>query len=127
MRRRMDEPWFKAQYERDAANKAKQPWKDYWSWVQTFYKGKSFPPVAGWADREKDLLAKAPAQRDAIVRVGRALAAEWAKDNAVRKVATSDLQSWGKRFSDASKSADGLAAALTEVQEEMKKRGAWAE
>lgn len=122
----MDEAWFREQYERDASNKAKQSWKDYWGWVQTFYKGKAFPPVAGWSDREKELVAKAPGQRDAIVTVGRALAAEWAKDNSVRKVSTSDLQSWGKRFSDAAKSPDGLSSALAEVQEEMKKRGAWA-
>lgn len=123
----MDEAWFKDRYERDAANKAKQSWKDHWGWVQTFYKGKSFPPVAGWSDRERELVAKAPAHKDTIERVGRALASEWAKDNAVRKVSTSDLQAWGKRFSDAAKTPDGLAAALAEVQEEMRKRGAWAE
>ena len=123
----MDETWFKQRYEADAANKAKQSWRDYWSWVGTFYEGKRFPPVAGWSEREKELVAKAPTQRAAIERVGRALAAEWAKDNAVRKVSTSDLQTWGKRFSDAARSPDGLAAALGEVEEEMKKRGAWAE
>jgi len=124
--RAMDEAWFKARYEADAANKAKQSWRDYWGWVQTFYEGKRFPPVAGWADREKELVGKAPAQRAAIERVGRALAAEWAKDNSVRKVSTADLQSWGKRFSDAARTPEGLAAALAEVEEEMKKRGAWA-
>lgn len=122
----LDESWFKAQYERDAANRAKQSWKDYWSWVQAFYKGKSFPPVAGWSDREKDLVAKAPAQRDAVVAIGRALAAEWAKDNGVRKVSTSDLQVWGKRFTDAARTPNGLATALGEVEAELRKRGAWA-
>ncbi|HUR68879.1 MAG TPA: hypothetical protein VM370_06500 [Candidatus Thermoplasmatota archaeon] len=120
----MDESFFKQAYERDATNKAKQSWSDYWGWVKTFYAGKSFPPVPGWSAREKDLVAKAPAQREAIERTGRALAAEWAKDNSVRKVATSDLQAWGKRFSDAAKTSDGLAAALAEVEGELKKRGA---
>jgi hypothetical protein len=107
----MDEAWFRARYEADAANKGKQSWSDYLGWVRTFYEGKRFPPVAGWSDRERDLLAKAPAQREAIVAVGRALAAEWAKDNAVRKVSTSDLQGWGKRFTDAARTPEGLAAA----------------
>lgn len=122
----MDDAWFRAHYEADAQNKAKQSWKEYLDWVRTFYEGKRFPPVAGWADREKDLVAKAPAQRERIVAIGRALAAEWAKDNAVRKVSTSDLQGWGKRFTDAAKRGDGLDTALAEVEEELRKRGAWA-
>lgn len=123
----MDEGWFRARYEADAANKAKQPWSDYVGWVKTFYEGKRFPPVAGWSAREQELVAKAPAHREAIVRVGRALAAEWAKDNAVRKVSTSDLQAWGKRLSETARTPEGLASALAEVQEEMRKRGAWAD
>jgi len=123
----MDETFFRQRYEADAANKAKQSWSDYLGWVRTFYEGKRFPPVAGWSAREQELLAKAPAQREAIVRIGRALAAEWAKDNAVRKVSTSDLQAWGKRFSEAARTPEGLASALSEVEAEMRKRGAWAE
>lgn len=123
----MDEEWFRARYEADAANKSKQSWREYWGWVGSFYEGKRFPPVAGWREREKELVAKAPAHKDAIVRMGQALAAEWAKDNAVRKVSTSDLQAWGKRFSEAARTPDALAAALGEVEKEMKKRGAWAD
>lgn len=119
----MDEPFFRARYEQDAANKAKQTWQDYSGWVKTFYEGKRFPPVAGWREREKDIVAKAPGAADEVRRVGAALAAEWAKDNCVRKVSTSDLQAWGKRFSDAAKSQDALVAALREVEEELRKRG----
>lgn len=119
----MDESWFKARYEADAANKAKQTWKEHWDWVQTFYKGKTFPPVPGWGSREKDLVAKAPQARADVERIGRALASEWAKDNGVRKVSTNDLQSWGKRFTDAAKTPEGLAAALKEVEAELAKRG----
>lgn len=119
----MDEAWFRAQYEKDAANKSKQSWNDYWGWVQTFYKGKTFPPVPGWASREKEIAGKVPEARVELETTGRALAAEWAKDNAVRKVSTSDLQTWGKKFSDASRSRDTLLAALAEVDAELKKRG----
>lgn len=119
----MDESYFRAHYEKDAANKGKQTWNDYWSWVQTFYKGKTFPPVPGWASREKEIGAKVPAAHAELVKVGRTLAGEWAKDNAVRKVSTSDLQTWGKSFSDAARSKDALLAALAQVEHELKTRG----
>lgn len=123
----MDDAFFREQYERDGANKAKQSYKDYAEWVRVFYEGKRFPPVAGWNDRQKEILAKLPAAshaqaRASLERVGRVLAAEWAKDNAVRKVSTSDLQTWGKRFSDAAKDAAGLEAALHAVEAEIAAR-----
>jgi len=119
----MDESFFRARYEADAANKSKQSWKDYAEWVRVFYEGKRFPPVPGWSAREKDLVAKAPAARADIERVGRALAAEWAKDNAVRKVSTSDLQAWGKKFGDAASSEASLVSALKSVEAELVARG----
>lgn len=122
-RARVDEPFFQQRYEADAANKARQSWKEHQDWVRTFYEGKRFPPVAGWRERERDLVARAPGAREQVERVGRLLASEWAKDNAVRKVSTSDLQAWGKRFSDAAKEPAALVAALTQVEEEMRKRG----
>jgi len=119
----MDDAFFRARYEMDAANKAKQSWAQYQEWVKTFYEGKRFPPVAGWRARESELAAKAPGARADVERLGRALAAEWAKDNAVRKVSTSDLQAWGKRFSEAARAEATLVAALAEVEEELRKRG----
>lgn len=123
----MDEAFFRQQYEADAANKAKQPWKDYWEWVRVFYEGKRFPPVAGWNDRQKEILSKmhVGAHEHAhrhLARAGRVLAAEWAKDNSVRKVSTSDLQAWGKRFSDATKDVATLEAALRAVEDEVAAR-----
>lgn len=124
----MDEAYFRARYEADAANKARQSWSDYHEWVHAFYKGKRFPPVPGWASREEDILRQLPhAARDAahrrLVETGRLLAAEWSKDNAVRKVSTGDLQAWGKRFGDAAKDPVALDAALDEVRAELLKRG----
>lgn len=126
----MDEAWFRHRYDADAHNKAKQSWKEYHEWVRVFYEGKRFPPVPGWRSREEDILKKLP--HDARVHVrprldetGRILAAEWAKDNAVRKVSTSDLQSWGKRFGDAAHDPARLEAALDEVRHELKSRGAF--
>ncbi len=118
----MDEAFFRAKYDADKANQAKQPWAEYQKWVQRFYEGQRFPPIAGWAEREKDLVAKAPQARGQIEAVGRLIAAEWAKDNAVRKVSTSDLQAWGSQFKDAAKDPAKLVAALQEVQAEVAKR-----
>ena len=124
----MDEAFFRTRYEADHANKTKQTWHDYHGWVRTFYEGKRFPPVPGWRSREEEILRKLPHADHARLRprldeTGRLLAAEWAKDNGVRKVSTSDLQAWGKRFGDAAHHAASLEAALDEVRDELKKRG----
>lgn len=120
----MDESFFRARFEADAANRAKQSWPEYWGWVNAFYDGKRFPPVAGWRAREAELVRQAPSARESIERVGRLLAGEWAKDNAVRKVSTSDLQAWGKRFGDAARAPEALHTALRDVEDELRKRGA---
>lgn len=125
----MDQAFFQQQYEADAANKGKQGWKDYQDWVRTFYEGKTFPPVPGWKSREKDILSKMPSARQgevsaALAKAGQLLAAEWAKDNSVRRVSTSDLQTWGRRFSDAAKDPDALLKALREVEAEVSARRA---
>lgn len=121
----MDEAFFRQQYEADAANKAKQPWKEYHEWVRVFYEGKRFPPVPGWRKREEELMRHHHTThelRHALHETGRWLASEWAKDNSVRKVGTSDLQTWGKRFESVAKDPVALRAALDEVLAEVKKR-----
>lgn len=124
----MDEAFFRSRYESDAANRSKQPWKDYHEWVRVFYEGKRFPPVPGWTSREHEILARLPADargafHHRLAETGRILASEWAKDNSVRKVGTSDLQAWGKRFGDAARDPAALGAALDEVKAELAKRG----
>lgn len=123
----MDEAFFQQRYEADAANKAKQSWKQYHEWVHTFYHGKRFPPVAGWADREREILGKLPAAARGDVlphleATAKLLASEWAKDNSVRKVSTSDLQSWGKRFSEAANDPQALLGALKQVESDIHAR-----
>jgi hypothetical protein len=117
----VDDAFFKAAYEKDEKNKGRQTWAQYQDWVKTFYEGKRFPPVSGWNDREKDILAKVPEARDALQSMGRLLASEWAKDNGARKVSTSDLQAWGGRFKDARDPAS-LLAALQAVEAEISRR-----
>ena len=118
----MDEPFFRAAYDADAASRARQPWDEYAGWVRAFYEGKRFPPVAGWAKRERDLAARHPALGESLREAGRALAAEWAKDNAVRKVSTGDLQAWGARFERAAGNEAALRDALATVRAELDAR-----
>lgn len=121
----MDESFFKARYDADEANRAKQTFATHMDWVKTFYEGKRFPPVPGWRKREEDLLRHhhAPHElRHLLHETGRWLASEWAKDNAVRKVSTSDLQAWGARFEAEAKDMHALQGALADVLAEVKKR-----
>lgn len=120
----MDEAFFRERYEADAANRARQSFAEHMEWVRAFYEGKRFPPVPGWQKREAHLLGKhAPhTLRHALHETGRVLASEWAKDNAVRKVSTTDLQSWGKRFEGAASDPEALMAALDEVRAEVERR-----
>ncbi|HLE96178.1 MAG TPA: hypothetical protein VI997_02305 [Candidatus Thermoplasmatota archaeon] len=128
----MDDAPFRAAYERDATNRAKQAWDEYAKWIRTFYEGKAFPPVPGWTKRERDILAALPdAARPQAARLldelGRRMAAEWAKDNAVRKVSTGDLQAWGSALEKAARGdADGARtiAQLETQLAELAKRGA---
>lgn len=115
----MDDAFFRAAFEADAANRARQSWDEYRGWVERFYEGQRFPPVPGWRKRAEELARAHPARGDLRAQLeatGRALAAEWAKDNAVRRVSTADLQAWAKRFEASARDADGLLALLREVE-----------
>jgi len=121
----VDDAYFRAAFDADAANRAKQSWDEYRSWVQRFYDGQRFPPIAGWTKRMDELGARhatRPDVRERLDAAGKLLASEWAKDNGVRKVSTSDLQSWGKEFDGAQRDADALVAALRKVEAEVQRR-----
>lgn len=127
----MDEAWFRAQYDADGDNKRRQTWEQYWGWVKAFYEGKRFPPIAGWGSREKDLLARLNHEGRAKVQgelteVGRLIAAEWAKENAVRKVGTNELQGYGSQLEAAAKKETGdgahILGALDHVRADVRKR-----
>lgn len=82
---------FKMPYSMDKVNQAKQSWKDYSDWIPSFYNGNMIS--SGWNAKAKkqigDLKSKTVERHFNIV--GRVIAAEWAKDNDVRKITTSDL------------------------------------
>lgn len=114
----MDESFFRARYDADSENAKRQTWDKYRDWVRKFYEGTRFPPVKGWDAQTQALLERidAGAQADVTARVnklGSAIASEWAKDNAVRRISTSDLQGWGRELEKAaSKDAAALLATI---------------
>jgi hypothetical protein len=116
-----DERDFRPEYNRDAANQAKQSWDKYWSWIGTYYDGNLLS--SGWTKESQDLLkgVKSEPTRDelraSLNHLGRRLAAEWAKDNGVRKIDTSALKDFGERLQKAKERDDGNGQALREAIE----------
>ena len=70
----------------DARNSEIQSRDEYLAWVDSFYAGSLFVP--GWTRRQTELVTAD--SRETLDELGRLLAAEWAKDNSLRKV-DSDL------------------------------------
>ncbi len=126
---------YREEYDRDAANKKKQSWDQYWSWVKSFHEGTFF--VSGWTDRAKELVdgVKPGPERKKLVKeikaFGKDLCKEWAKDSSVCKIGTSDLTRWGKLIEKAKRADAGdgesLAKAISEIRKEYQKKVAPAE
>ena len=113
-----DEPWytpmpedFRPFYDRDATNREKQTWDQYWSWVKAFYGGNFLSH--GWTERSKGLVTVVKSNserktlRATINAVGREIGAEWAKDYDVRTVSSAELLAWGKLLQKAKDKDDG--------------------
>ena len=107
---------FRPEYDRDAANQAKESWDEYWSWVKTFYQGKLFSP--GWTSQGTATLSGVRSEktrdelRFALNELGRRVAAEWSKDNGVRKIDTTALRAFGARISKATRRDDGSGQSI---------------
>jgi hypothetical protein len=124
------EEHFRAAYETDTANRAKQSWDEYWGWVSAFYKGNFL--ATGWDERSRTLLTCVePRDRQKVLRaklnaVGRELCQEWAKDSRVRKISSSDLIQWGKELDRArerdSGRGDQLEKELDRIHSEVKRK-----
>jgi hypothetical protein len=109
---------FRPQYDRDAVNQAKESWSDYWSWVKIFYQGNLFSP--GWTAQGTASLNGVGSEtardelRSDLNELGRRIAAEWSKDNGVRKIDTAALRVLGGRITKAAKRDDGSGRAIQE-------------
>lgn len=92
---------FIAAYEADARLQERQSLGAYLQWIVNFYEGSPWYP-RGWNDLVADQLAAAAGEAAArrreqrLRRLGRAIAAEWAKDNSVRRIDNRHLAVWGE-------------------------------
>lgn len=106
--------YFEAAYSADPVNQRFQSESEYLEWIVSFYEGSLLYP-AGWQDVEETILALthsgAPAAATAIEfnegstehaghaeqlnELGAAIAAEWAKHNAIRLIDNRLLSLWG--------------------------------
>jgi hypothetical protein len=89
---------------------------DYEGWIRTFFEGTWLVP--GWNARVASLVDEAadpgqPALRARLEKLGHRIAPEWARENDVRRIDSTDLERWGRRMSDARQR--GRAALMDEI------------
>jgi hypothetical protein len=106
--------YFARAYDEDPANKAVQTRDAYLDWVKQFYSGSDLYPN-GWLELQHWLLrATATPSReeaaDKIHRLGQEIAAEWAKDNRLRRISNAMLVLWSEVIQKAIESGSQLAA-----------------
>jgi hypothetical protein len=115
---------FRPEYDRDARNRAKQTWDQYWTWVKAFYEGNFF--TQGWTGRAKGLLAvvrggrQQERLRSKLNVLGRGLSAEWAKDYDIRQLSTADLVAWGRVLEKAKAKDDGQGTVIDRTIESIR-------
>lgn len=110
--------FFEQRYAEDTHNQAQQSPQDYYTWVQRFYQGMNMIP--GWLHLSEDLLSRVPPeQQDSVqaqlVTLGREISAEWAKDNAVRRIDNRMVSVWRDALIQAVNQNE-VPAYLSEVQ-----------
>lgn len=90
---------FAQAYAADSQNQRLQSQQEYLEWVLVFYRGNLVYP-RGWSDLNSYVHAAAtPAQTRLLDRqlavLGEAIAAEWSRDNSVRRIDNRLLSLWG--------------------------------
>jgi hypothetical protein len=110
---------IRAEYQRDLSNQKLQTWREYWGWVQNFYKGNLL--ADGWTKYSETTLnvVKAEADRRMILtklnRLGKVIGQEWAKDGKVRRITTTDLRRWNDAIVEARRRDDGTGQGITKA------------
>ena len=95
-------------------------------WYKKFYDGSFL--VQGWKSRIKEILqGLSPEEKremgEQLENLGKKIGMEWARDNAVRKIDTSQLQQWGKNLQKAGqKGPAALAGRIRQLDEEVDSR-----
>jgi hypothetical protein len=106
----MDVELFDKKYAEDKANQILQTKSQYMQSVLSFYEGNWL--AKGWRDQSASLIEKVCSPVKAgveakLAELGKVIAAEWAKDNSVRKINTGHLQEWGNQLKAAKSLDDG--------------------
>lgn len=102
---------FAAFYLQDRRNAEMQSLDQYLVWVERFYQGWDLYPT-GWNQISRDLAGKItdPGVKREIEaklrRLGIAIAAEWAKDNSVRRITTRHVGIWGNALQKSAERAE---------------------
>ena len=109
-----DQAVFIQAWQQDRENRNLQSNVEYLNWVVRFYEGGELMSM-GWNDMTPAILhGLAPEQMQQATRqrdqLGRAIAAEWAKDNEVREIDTAMLSLWGDLMIAAPEPSQRLAA-----------------
>ena len=121
---------IRAEYQRDLTNQKLQTWREYWGWVQGFYKGNFC--ADGWTKHSQTTLnaVKVEEARPTILkklnRLGRLISQEWAKHASVRKITSTDLRRWNDAIAEARRSDDGtgqgIKRALDKIREQAQRQ-----
>jgi len=109
-----DQEYFVEAHNEDTKNRLVQNRNEYLDWVRQFYLGSDVDPL-GWIELERGFLKQIeiPLRAEAadrLRRLGREIAAEWAKDNRLRLITSTMLLIWSQVIQVAAESGSGLAA-----------------
>lgn len=126
---------FRDLYDGDPRNAARQPFRDYWGWVRTFLLTGGAGQRSWLAQGDETLrrvrdTAEAERLRARMLALGKAIAAEWAKDSGARRIHSTflqgspNLQTWGRLLQRAAEAdaGDGVAirGALDAIDREVR-------
>jgi hypothetical protein len=114
---------FRAAYERDQHNAARQSFDEYWRWVTTFFvNGGAGQP--GWLEQVELALRGVRDQttrerlRERLHTLGKTIAADWSKESRYRHIHSTffqgspNLQEWGRQLQRATRDDAGNGAAI---------------
>jgi len=109
-----EQAYFARAYDEDPANKEVQTRDAYIDWVKQFYSGSVLYPY-GWLELQHWLLRATVASSreetaDKVRRLGQEIAAEWAKDNRLRRISSAMLVLWSEVIQKAVETGSQLAA-----------------
>jgi len=95
---------------------------EYQKWLKIFYEGNLLIP--GWNLRKRELLSVVKNKKEdaeiLLTELGDLIGKEWAKDNMIRKISTSDVKRWGDELKRVKGSSDdNVLRKLYDIKQEV--------